>query len=129
MNTLELIELVKTLYDRALKGERLLLTGDSFFIGVVEKQLVAKLASSRTIDISLATYKPSLNAHFFSGGQIVVIDFFSHDRGLHQLQFLDNLDEVIILEAKPGSSQVKINDHILPVSRQYDRVTFITKEC
>jgi hypothetical protein len=128
MNSSEMIEFANTLYFRALAGERLILTGDSFFIGVIEKQLINKLATAMSSDYSLITYKPSLNAHFFSGGQLVVIDFFHGERGLHQLQFLDNLDEVVVLETKTGSAQSLITDYITPVSMQYDRVSFVTKE-
>lgn len=128
MNSNEMIEMSSDLYKRALAGERLLLTGDSFFVGVIEGQLVSKLALATGPECSLATYKPSLNAHFLSGGQLVVIDFFHGERGLHQLQFLDNLDEVIVLETKNGSTRDLMTNYIIPVSMQYDSVVFVTKE-
>lgn len=128
MNSSEMIQLTNSLYERALAGDRLILTGDSFFIGVIERQLINKLANTLASDYSLVTYKPSLNAHFFSGGQLVVIDFFHGERGLHQLQFLDNLDEVVVLETKAGSAQFLIADYIRPVSMQYDNVSYVTKE-
>lgn len=124
----ELIEFTNKVYDQALSGKRLMLTGDSFFVSVIEKNLISRLASSNINDITLATYKPALNAHFFSGGQIVVVDFFSGARGLHQLQFLDNLDEIIVLEYSCGSARQLIDQHIVPLAVMFDKVTFESLE-
>jgi len=128
MTSSEFIEFTNKVYGEALSGKRLMLTGDSFFISVIEKNLINKLANSNINDISLATYRPALNAHFFSGGQIVVIDFFSRPRGLHQLQFIDNLDGIIVLEHSQGSAKKFVDEHIVPMAVMFDKVTFESLE-
>jgi hypothetical protein len=128
MTSSDFIGFANVSYEKALAGKRLLLTGDSFFVSVLEKHLINKLADANVHDVSLATYKPALNAHFFSGGQLLVIDFFSGARGLHQLQFVDNLDEIIILESTTGSAKKVIDDHIVPVTVMFDQVSFVTME-
>jgi hypothetical protein len=128
MTSSEFIDFTNKVYDQALAGKRLMLTGDSFFISVIEKNLINKLANSSINDISLATYKPALNAHFFSGGQIVVVDFFSGARGLHQLQFVDNLDEIFVLENQQGSAKRLVDEHIVPMTVMFDKVSFNSME-
>jgi hypothetical protein len=128
MTSSEFIEFTNEVYEKALEGKRLMLTGDSFFIAVAEKQLITKLANADVRDISLATYKPALNAHFFSGGQIVIVDFFAGSRGLHQLQFIDNLDEIMVLESSEGSAKRLVDEHIVPITVMFDKVQFVTME-
>ncbi len=128
MTSSDFITFVNSVYDKAMEGKRLLLTGDSFFVAVAEKQLISKLANTDIKDISLATYKPALNAHFFSGGQIVIIDFFAGPRGLHQLQFVDDLDEILILEASEHSTKKVIDEYITPVTLMFSNVQFTIME-
>ena len=128
MTSSEYISLANDIYTKALSGKRVLLAGDSFFISVLEKQLISKLADSHIADVSLATYKPALNAHFFSGGQLLIIDFFGGVRGAHALQFVDDLDEILILETKPNSTEHYVSEYILPFSIAFDKVSFIKME-
>lgn len=124
----ELLNFAQDMYEKALAGQRILLTGDSFFIGVIEKQLINKLANSDVRDISLAIYRPALNAHFFSGGQIVVVDFFTGQRGLHQLQFVDNVDQIMVLESAPDSAKALVSEYIAPMAVLYEKVKYLILE-
>ena len=128
MKTREIVQLSTSLYKKALEGKRILITGDSFFIAVIEKHLISRLADASTADISLATYKPALNAHFFSGGQIMVVDFFDGLRGVNQLQYLDDLDELYSLESQEGSFRVMFEEHVAPIDVMFDKFTHCTME-
>lgn len=128
MLTNDFIELVEKICDEALDGKNFLITGDSFFISVIEKQLILKLATINSGSISLIAYKPALSVRFFGGGHILVVDFFNYSRGLYQLQFLSKLDEILVFEESAESFSENLQKYILPLSEVFKDLDFVFME-
>lgn len=122
MNCKELMTLIDGIYYDARNGIRIMLVGDSFFVGVVEKELLSRLSADE--DVSLLNYRTTLSVNFRDGGQIIVVDFFDKPRGLFQFQCIDHLDEIIVLESVKDSMTIELEQHITPLANTFVGVSF-----